>query len=124
MYLFLYLKISDFRFASYAVEHVYWQHFKVCCNVTPLLRFCVFVSELNVKRCAASGKWVLVWRKFILTPRGRVFLEKLTVPQLVKEFPVFYGKKVHYRIHKSAALVSIGGSLELSFVMKSYLFLN
>ena len=38
---------------------------------------------------------------YLLTPRNRVLLEKLTGFQLVKKFPAFYGtRKVHYRSHK------------------------
>jgi hypothetical protein len=35
-----------------------------------------------------------------ITPWGKVLLEKLTVPQLVKRFPLSFG--VHYRVHNSA----------------------
>jgi hypothetical protein len=37
---------------------------------------------------------------YLLTPRSRAVLEKLTGLQLVKKFPTFYGNPmVHYRIH-------------------------
>ena len=38
---------------------------------------------------------------YLLNPNRRVLPEKLTVSQIVKKFPAFYGtRKVHYRIHK------------------------
>jgi hypothetical protein len=38
-----------------------------------------------------------------MTSWSRFLLEKLTVPQLFKKFPAFYGTpKVHYRIDKRA----------------------
>ena len=63
--------------------------------------------EFNVKRCAAGGTRAPVWPKFILTAWSRVLLEKLTVPQLVKEFPVFYRKRRFIAAFTSARYLSL-----------------
>ena len=43
--------------------------------------------------CKYSGSVIFIVRPIILTPCSRVLLEKLTVFQLVKKFPAFYGTK-------------------------------
>jgi hypothetical protein len=37
----------------------------------------------------------------------RIFLEKLIVPQLVKNFPAFWNPKIHYLVHNSQQVVPI-----------------
>jgi hypothetical protein len=39
-------------------------------------------------------------------PHGENLLQKLTVTQLVKKFPAFYGK-FHYRVHNNPSLVPL-----------------
>ena len=43
---------------------------------------------------------------FAPTPRSRVMLEKLVVPQLVKNFPEFYGTRNFTSVHTSTQRVS------------------
>ena len=46
-------------------------------------------------------------RSHVLTPWSRVFLEKLTVPQLVKNFPAFYGTRRFVTAFTSAHHLSL-----------------
>lgn len=58
-----------------------------------------------------------------LTPWGKVFLEKLIVPHLIKKFLTFYkNKNVHCRIHKNLPLVSILGQLNAVHILTSHSF--
>jgi len=54
----------------------------VCMYVRTYKCMCMYVHTYVVLTCVI---------KFILTPCSRFLLEKLTVPQLVKKFPAFYG---------------------------------
>ena len=46
----------------------------------------------------------------LLSPWSRVHLEKLTVPQLVKKFPTFYGTRRFITAYTSARHVSLYGA--------------
>ena len=49
-----------------------------------------------------------VYRIGVLTPCSSVLLEKLTVSQLVKKFPEFYGnRKLHYRVRNCPPPVAV-----------------
>ena len=59
----------------------------------------------------------------LLTPWSRVFLEKLTGPQVVKKFPSFHGTpKVHYRVYKCPPPLPILSQINPIHVPRLYKF--
>ena len=61
-------------------------------------------------------------RSYLLTPRCRVLLEKLTGLQLVKKFPAFlWNPKVHYHIHKRPPPVPVLGRPNPVHIQTSHL---
>jgi hypothetical protein len=71
--------------------------------------------------------WIKYLITYILTPRGRVLLEKITGSQLVKKFPAFYGTRRFITTFTSARHLSLSWSsshrgmpsLILNFVTRS-----
>jgi hypothetical protein len=55
--------------------------------------FSVSISTYQIMRTALFSSLGYGDHYCIITPRSRVLLEKLTVPQLVKRFPAFYGTR-------------------------------
>ena len=54
-----------------------------------------------------SHEPVYIIHNYLLTPWSRVLLENLTVPQLVKKFPVFYGTRKFITAFTSARHLSL-----------------
>ena len=48
-----------------------------------------------------------IQRRYLLTPWTRVLAEKLTVSQLVKKFPAFYGTQMFITVLTSARHLSL-----------------
>ena len=66
----------------------------------PLPTYCQGEQWVMLRHWTSSGccNWLLRKRRpfnltYLLTPRSRILLEKLTFSQLVKKFPAFYGTR-------------------------------
>jgi hypothetical protein len=80
-----------------------------------------WISVLFVSHAVAPVHYVIPV-DYLLTPRSRVFLERLTGFQPVKKFPTCYGTpKVHYRIHKCPPPVPILSQLDPVNAVTSHL---
>jgi len=64
----------------------------------------IFQTRGNQNIICKSSKYLLI---YLLTPRGRILLEKLTGFQLVKVFPSFYGPRKFITAFTSACHLSL-----------------
>jgi len=75
-----------------------------------------------VSPCLFFGKTVT--KQYLLTPWSRVFLEKLTGPQLVKKFPAFYGTQRFLTVFTRASHLSLSWAISIQstshFLMIDY----
>ena len=74
----------------------------------------IFYTDFDISMAAGlrAVRWPLTLKAnsltTSLTPRSTAVIEKLTVPQLAKKFPAFYGvSNVHYRISNSPPLIPV-----------------
>jgi hypothetical protein len=99
---------------------------KLCSGVGCNLAFSLFqqnAGNISFRFKTESAHYVKICMELVtskqLTPETEILLDKLTVPQLVKKFPVFDGKQ---KIHSSTPLVSILSQINPIHVL-SFLFI-
>ena len=72
----------------------WWRYFSVCSHWSTYGDSFELYSYLPITLLVlVSGFWMQNKQTYLLTPWSRVLLEKLTGPQLVKQFSAFYGSR-------------------------------
>ena len=90
-------------------------YFKVCKTKDSIqLELSGWNSSRTVSPCLFFDKTVT--KQYLLTPWGRVLLEKLTGPQLVKKFPAYYGTQRFITAFTRASHLSLSWAISIQFM--------